>query len=448
MRPDPPCQPVNTGRPEITSATVPPSAAQGHDLGNTDQTIEVLRRAFDEWGDLFRVHAPGRGSWSWVISNPDDVKRVLVTNRRNYTKGIGIDRVRLLLGNGIMTSEGDFWRRQRRMMQPAFHRQVIERFADIVLEENEALARDWSAAARSRQPVNVTLAVSRLALRVILRAIFGADLPRLVPDLDDNPFVALLQDSRRDMRFAYEFRQLARAVQTVIATRRTRQPSRFDLLQMLLEARDADSGATMSDAEVLDEVLTLVVAGHETTASTLNWTWWLLAVHPDVAARVAAEQDGIEDLGPASYADLTRMSYTRQVVDESMRLYPPGWLLSRRSLGPDRLSGYDLPPGTDVFVSPYLLHRHPRHWACPETFDPGHFDPAQVEARHAFAYIPFAAGPRHCIGQNLAWYEILVHFGCAVRRFRLVDPQPLQPALEARINLRTAGDVYMRIDPR
>jgi cytochrome P450 len=131
-----------------------------------------------------------------------------------------------------------------------------------------------------------------------------------------------------------------------------------------------------------------------------------------------------------------------------MRLYPPGWLLSRRSLGPDTLSGYDLPPGTDGFVSSYLLHRHPRHWACPETFDPGHFDPAQVEARHAFAYIPFAAGPRHCIGQNLALYEIMAHFGCALRRFRLVDPQPARPALEARINLRTAGDVYMRIDPR
>jgi cytochrome P450 len=448
LRHDPLLHQVNTGRPKITSTTAPPAAAHGHDLGNTDETIEVLRRAFDQWGDLFRVHAPGRGSWTWVVCNPDDVKRVLVTNHRNYTKGVGIDRIRLLLGNGIMTSEGDLWRRQRRMMQPAFHRHVIERFAAVVRDENESLARDWSAAAGGREPVNVTLSVSRLALRIILRAIFGDDLPRLVPDLDNNPFVTLLQDSRRDVRFAYEFRQLAREVRAVIAARRARPRPHFDLLHMLMEARDADSGATMSDAEVLDEVMTLVVAGHETTASTLNWTWWLLATHPGTEAQVAAEQAAVGDLGPASYADLIRVPYTRQVVDESMRLYPPGWLLTRRSIGPDTLGGYAVPPGTDVFVSPYLLHRHPRHWTWPETFDPGHFDPAQVEARHAFAYIPFAAGPRHCIGQNLALYEILVHFNCAVRRFRLVDPEPARPALEARINLRTAGDVYMRIEQR
>jgi cytochrome P450 len=250
------------------------------------------------------------------------------------------------------------------------------------------------------------------------------------------------------VRFAYEFRQLAREVRAVIAARRARPRPHFDLLHMLMEARDADSGATMSDAEVLDEVMTLVVAGHETTASTLNWTWWLLATHPGTEAQVAAEQAAVGDLGPASYADLIRVPYTRQVVDESMRLYPPGWLLTRRSIGPDTLGGYAVPPGTDVFVSPYLLHRHPRHWTWPETFDPGHFDPAQVEARHAFAYIPFAAGPRHCIGQNLALYEILVHFNYAVRRFRLADPEPARPALEARINLRTAGDVYMRIEQR
>ncbi len=180
-----------------------------------------------------------------------------------------------------------------------------------------------------------------------------------MPDLDDNPFVAILQDARRDTRFAYEFRQLARDVRSLVVERRARPGRGFDLLQMLLDARDADTGEAMSDAEVVDEVMTLVVAGHETTASTLNWTWWLLATNPDVQERVAAEQLAADDLGHASYADLIRMPYTRQVVDESMRLYPPGWLLTRRSIGPDTLGGYELPPGTDVFISPYLVHRHP-----------------------------------------------------------------------------------------
>jgi len=371
-----------------------------------------------------------------------------VTNHRNYTKGVGIDRVRLLLGHGIMTSEGEFWRRQRRMMQPAFHRRVVERYASIVREENESLGAEWNTAARSTGAVNVTLSVSRLALRVILRALFGDDLRQLVPNLDDNPFAAILQDARRDTRFAYEFRQLARDVKTLVAVRRARQQRRYDLLQLLLDARDADTGEAMSDAEIVDEVMTLVVAGHETTASTLNWTWWLLATHPAVAMRIAEEQCAVDDLGLASYADLIRLPYTRQVVDESMRLYPPGWLLTRRSIGPDTLGGHAVPPGTDVFISPYLVHRHPHHWRLPETFDPGHFDPVQVEARHAFAYIPFAAGPRHCIGQNFSLYEILLHFNFAVRRFQLTDPQPVQPPLEARINLRTASDVHMRIKQR
>ena len=168
-----------------------------HELGSTDETIIVLRRAFDELGDLFRIHVPSRGASTWVASHPDDVKRVLVTNHRNYAKGVGIDRVRLLLGNGIMTSEGEFWRRQRRMMQPAFHRRVVEHYASIVREENESLGAEWSAAARSTGRANVTLSVSRLALRVILRALFTDDLRQLVPDLDVNPFVALLQSSTR-----------------------------------------------------------------------------------------------------------------------------------------------------------------------------------------------------------------------------------------------------------
>jgi cytochrome P450 len=440
---------VNTRRTKITSATAPPAALQPHELGSTDETIVVMCRAFDELGDLFRIRVPSRGTSTWVASHPEDIKRILVTNHRNYTKGAGIDRVRLLLGHGIMTSEGEFWRRQRRMMQPAFHRRVVERYASIVREENQSLGAQWSAAARGTGSVNVTLSVSGLALRIILRALFGDDLRQLVPDLDDNRFVAILQDARRDTRFAYQFRGLARDVKELVAGRRARQAApRPDLLQLLLDARDADTGEAMSDTEVVDEVMTLVVAGHETTASSLNWTWWLLATNPSVATSVAGEQQTVGDLGLASYADLIRLPYTRQVVDESMRLYPPGWLLTRRSIGPDTLSGYAVPPGTDVLISPYLVHRHPQHWSLPETFDPGHFDPAQVEARHAFAYIPFAAGPRHCIGQNFSLYEILLHFNFAVRRFQLTDPRPARPPVEARINLRTACDVHMRIEQR
>jgi enediyne biosynthesis protein E7 len=403
---------------------------------------------FREHGEIYRVYSPVRRAWTWVITDPDDIKRVLVGNHRNYTKGVGIDRVRLLLGNGIMTSEGSFWRRQRRMLQPAFHRRVVEQFAQVIRNETEALAAAWALAARSGQPVNVTESMSRFTLKVVLQAIFGADLDRLVRDLPDNPFMVVTEESKRDPRFAYEFRQLGRHVQALARERACQSSPRFDFLQMIMNARDPDAGVPMTEQELLDEILTLVVAGHETTASALTWTWWLLSQHPEVEARVFGEQQLVGDVGLASYGELACMPYARQVLEESMRLFPPGWLLTRRNIGPDRLGGFDVPPGTDIFISPYLVHRNPRHWQQPETFDPGHFAPELVEARHAFAYIPFGGGPRRCIGENFAIYEMMLHLNAMVRRFRLVEPGAAQVAMEARINLRTAQDITMRIETR
>lgn len=439
---------VNQPRTRAAAPPHPPEPGTAHDLGVTDDSLSLVRQWFVEFGDTFRVYAPSRESWTWVVSNPDDVRHVLVTNHRNYTKGAGIDRVKLLLGNGIMTSEGDFWRRQRRMMQPAFHRRVMERFARVVQRECASLVATWRAAARANERVNVTESVSRFALKVVLNAIFSDDLRELVRDLHANPFMVIAQDARRDPRFAYEFHKLERHVRALVQRRRETEPARSDLLQLLLEARDAATGERMGERELLDELLTLVVAGHETTASTLNWTWWLLARHPDVESSVYDEQAACGDLGPAAYADLSRMPYTRQVLDEALRLYPPGWMLTRRTIGADELGGYVLAPGTDVFISPYLLHRHPRHWERPDAFEPGNFAPQRVEARHAFAYIPFAVGPRHCIGENLSLYEMSLHLNSAIRQFRLTDPQPEWPGIEARINLRSAGDIHMRVETR
>jgi cytochrome P450 len=427
---------------------LPPAVPESHDLGSTDETIDLMVRWFAEYGDTYRVYAPGRKSWTWVVHDPEDIKRVLVTNHRNYTKGVGIDRVRLLLGNGIMTSEGDLWRRQRRMMQPAFHRRVIENFSTRIRAASDRLVAQWDAAAGAGKPVNLTESMSEMTLEIVLDSLFGEDLSRLVTDVHDNPFMLVTQESKRNPKFAYEFRQLGRVVLELARERLAQPAEHYDFLQMLLEARDPDSGAGMSERELVDEVLTLVVAGHETTASALNWTWWLLSQHPDVEARLHAEQDRAGDLGAARYGDLERLPYTQQVLFEAMRLYPPGWLLTRRAIALDRLGGYELPAGTDVFLSPYVVHRHPRYWANPDDFDPEHFAPPLVEARHKFIYIPFAAGPRHCIGENFSIHEMLLHLNSATRRFRLrpTDSKPVQ--IEARINLRPAEDLIMRVERR
>jgi cytochrome P450 len=426
----------------------PPTVPEAHELGATDESLDRMLDWFRQHGDTYRVFAPARNGWTWVIHHPDDVKRVLVTNHRNYTKGVGIDRVRMLLGNGIMTSEGEFWRRQRRMLQPLFHRRVIQRFAGVIRDRNAALLERWAAAAATVQPVNLTQATSELALEVVLRAIFSEDLLRLVDRVADNPFLLVTREPKRDPRFAYEFRQLGQVVQRIIRSRRAAGRRRFDFTQMLMESVDPETGQGMSERELLDEILTLVVAGHETTASALNWTWWLLAQHPDVEHRLHGEHDRVGDLGHASYDDLGRLPYTLAVIQESMRLYPPGWLLTRRSIGPDRLGGYPVPPGTDVFISPFVVHRHPAIWDNAGAFDPDRFRDGRAAARHRFAYIPFAAGPRHCVGENFATFEMMLHMNGALRRFQLRPLAHGPVALEARINLRPAQDIYMRVETR
>ena len=427
----------------------PPGPPEPLDLGDADDSIDLMLEWFAAHGDTYRVFAPGRDSWTWVVHHPDDVKRVMVTNHRNYTKGVGMDRVRLLLGNGLITSEGEFWRRQRRMMQPAFHRKVIERFAGVIDELNAAMFDRWSAAAERSEPVNLTQGMSELALDVVLHSIFSEDLGRLVTDLNESPFMMVTRESKRDPRFAYEFRQLGTVVQQIIRQRRAHGKRHFDFTQMLMEFKDPDTQAGMTERELLDEILTLVVAGHETTASTLNWTWWLVSQHPEVEQRLQEEQDRVGPLGTgATYADLERLPYTLAVLQEALRLYPPAWILTRRAIGPDKLGGYDVPPGTDVFLSPFVVHRHPAFWDNADRFDPGRFELGRGEARHKFAYLPFGAGPRHCIGENFSIFEMMLHLNGAARRFRLrpTDTEPV--TMEARINLRTTRDIQMMVEKR
>jgi len=419
------------------------------DLGDADDSIDLMLQWFAAHGDTYRVFSPGRDSWTWVVHHPDDVKRVMVTNHRNYTKGVGMDRVRLLLGNGLITSEGEFWRRQRRMMQPAFHRKVIERFADVIHELNGAMLDRWAAAAERGDPVNLTQGMSELALDVVLHSIFSEDLGSLVTDLNESPFMMVTRETKRDPRFAYEFRQLGTVVQQIIRQRRAHGKRHSDFTQMLMEFKDPDTQAGMTERELLDEILTLVVAGHETTASTLNWTWWLVSQHPEVERRLQEEQDRVGPLGAgATYADLDRLPYTLAVLQEALRLYPPAWILTRRALGPDKLGGYAVPPGTDVFLSPFVIHRHPAFWDNADRFDPGRFEPGRGETRHKFAYLPFGAGPRHCIGENFSIFEMMLHLNGAARRFRLrpLDTEPV--TMEARINLRTTRDIQMMVEKR
>ncbi len=433
-----------------TTQREPPLAADAFDIGSTDDSLERMVELFAAHGDIYRVFVPARQSHTYVVHHPDDVKRILVTNHRNYTKGVGLDRVKILLGNGIMTSEGEFWRRQRMMLQPLFHRRVITQFAEVIGAANDALLERWEGFVRSGEPVNLTDEMSELTLHIVLRSIFGRDLERMSAELGGNPFEVVTKEQARNLQFAYKFRSLTRLVAGLIARRRASDEEHFDYVAMLMNARDKDTGEAMSERELIDEVLTLVVAGHETTASGLNWTWYLLAQHPGVEAKLHAELDRLPEaaLRAPSLGQAEQLTYTRQVIDEALRLYPPGWLLSRRTIEPDVLSGYEIPAGTNVLLPLYLLHRHPRYWHDPDAFIPERFASEHEAERPRFAYMPFAAGPRHCIGETFALYEMLMHVQRVARvlRLRLVPCEPF--ALEAQINLRTRHPVYMRLERR
>jgi enediyne biosynthesis protein E7 len=403
---------------------------------------------FGTHGDTYRVFVPARGSYTYVIHHPDDVKRVLVSNHRNYTKGVGLDRIRILLGNGLITSEGELWKRQRYMMQPLFHRRVLTQFAAVIGEANERFIARWEETCGRGEPVNLTDQMSELTLEIVLRSIIGTDLDRLSRQMGVNPFDVVTKEQGRNLQFAFKFRSLTKLLAEMIARRRATGEEHFDFLGMLLAARDKETGEPMPERELIDEVLTLIVAGHETTASALNWTWYLVSQHPQVEARLHAEVDAAAEARAPGLAQMEALPYTQQVINEALRLYPPVWLLTRRTIKADELGGYAVPPGTNVLLPVYLLHRRPDFWTDPEAFRPERFAPGQEGSRQRFAYMPFAAGPRHCIGETLAVYEMLVHLYKLARHYRLryIPDRPLE--LEAQINLRTRYPLHMTLERR
>jgi len=425
-----------------------PEAESRFNIGDAEDSLERMRELNARFGDIYRVYSPGRRRYAYVINHPDDVKRVLVSNQANYSKGFGLDRVKMLVGNGLVTSEGEFWRAQRYQMQPMFHRRVITRFATVIAAANERLLARWERLTATGERINVTDEMSELTLEVILRAVFGTDLDRLSQQLGENPFQIIARESVRDLTFAYRFRQLRKLVSELAERRRSDAAEHFDFLGMLVSARHRTTGAPMGERELIDEVMTLIIAGHETAASTLNSAWYLLSQHPEAQAKLHAELDAAPWLDAPDLAATEALPYTRSVLMETLRLYPAVWLLSRKSIGADVLAGCAIPAGVDVLLSPYLIHRHPHFWSEPESFRPERSEFAQQTARPPLAYVPFSAGPRRCIGESMALFEMCVHLYQVARRYRLLY-EPGQPMpLEALINLRSRRPLMMQLQRR
>jgi len=426
----------------------PPGPAESLDLNMTGESFEKIEALIAEYGDICRISSPTRKNDSYLINHPDYIKHVLLRNHQNYNKGVGFDRVKMLLGNGIIVSDGPFWRRQRRMMQPSFNHKVTGQLSKQIQRCNLDLLTQWQKQAEAEEVINISEVASELALQIVLRALFSDDLDTMIEKHDGNPFSILTEDPARDMKLVLKFRELGKILLELIQYRRDEKPERYDFLAMFMDSRDKETGEEMTDRELLDELMTMIVAGHETSAITLNWVWYFMAKYPEVEAKVHAEVDRADYEKLPDFDDLKQLTYVKQVVEESLRYYPPVWLYTRKSIEDDMLGDYFIPAGSDIFITPYFLHRHPEFWPDGECYDPQRFTEEAVKQQHKQAYIPFSAGPRRCIGDFFATVEMQMHVGLMARHFRLEDvtEQPLELAPE--INMRNKNPIMMKIKKR
>lgn len=432
---------------DVACNTRLPGPSAPFPIAPDDVTRVMLMRWQQTYGDLLRVPDERGGPAHWVVHDPELVRQVLVRRATRYAKGAGLDRVRILLGNGIMVSDGAFWARQRRLLQPAFRPRALADFYALFVDENAQLAQRLTARADAGTAFDMAAEVSELTLVIVLKSIFGGDYEQLVA-AGDNPFALLAEEPTRDLKFAARFHRLSKVVDRLIDERLQRSDNAFDFLGYLLAAR-SKTGETMSRRELIDEVMTLIVAGHETTASALAWAWYLLATHENVCARAQAEADAVDEaeLRDSGTHASGGLDFIGHVISETLRLYPPGWLLSRRSVAADRFGAHEVPAGAQVFISPYVLHRHGDYWHDPQGFDPGRFERAD-QPGHRFAYMPFAAGPRHCVGEHMALTEMRVHLAHMLRRFTPRYHGNAPPTMESHINLRPRDGIYLQLTPR
>jgi cytochrome P450 len=422
----------------------PPGPPEPVDIAFSEDAVARLMGMYDEYGDLYRFYNPTTRGHVYVLSNPDYAKQLLITQYKNYVKGFGNDRVKILMGEGLITLEGERWARQRRMVQPAFHRTIISRFLPMVREKNLQLLEKWRGIAASGGTVNVDQDTSDMTLAVVLDSILSEDVARICAERGENPFRMVAEEPTRDLQFALRFRALSGLIQDTIEQRRRDDRRPFDFLSMLMDARDRGTGEPMADRQMVDEVMTLIIAGHETTAGTLTWAWYLLSQHPEAAARMHAEVRSFPDDLPMTVEDVQQLTYTRQVIEESLRLYPPAWILTRRAVAADKIGGCPVDHGSHLFASPYMVHRNPTFWPDPERFDPDRFAPGTEVGRHPCAYIPFGAGPRRCIGEQLAILEMQIHFFIMARELDLAYLGSVPPVLDPQVNLRPRDAILMR----
>jgi enediyne biosynthesis protein E7 len=417
--------------------------------------LGMMTSAADRYGDA--VWLPVGPKELYYFNHPEHAKHVLADNASNYHKGIGLVHARRALGDGLLTSEGELWRKQRKVIQPAFQSRRIAEQAPVIAREAAGLVERLRGRVGGG-PVDVLAEMTTLTLGVLGQTLLDADLgafssighsfqavqDQAMFELASLGAVPMWIPLPHQLRFRRARRDLQRIVDRLVAQRGGTH-DRDDVLSRLIVSTAEEPDPRVGQQRLRDELVTLLLAGHETTASTLGWTFHLLDEHPELWERLHDEVvDVLGDRLP-TYEDLHRLTYTSMVVEEVMRLYPPVWILPRKAQEPDVIGGYRVPAGADVLICPYTLHRHPGFWPAPERFDPERFHPNRSADRPRYAYIPFGAGPRFCVGNNLGMLEAVFVIAMVARELRLTKPPGYRVVAEPMLSLRVRGGLPMTV---
>jgi cytochrome P450 len=418
------------------------------------------RNPLDFFGGLVKkygplVHLVAGGEHLYIVTEPRHIRDVLVTNQRKFKKGRGVEAIKPMLGDGLLTSEGQTHLRQRRLTQPAFHKERIAAYATVMTDCTDRTIGHWSDGGT----VDASEEMMRLTLAVVGKTLFGADVEAQAREVGRALSAVMRSFWIRMLPFADAIERLpipqlrrARAARAsldrivfgIIAERRRATTDRGDLLSMLLLAQDEENdGRGMSDQQVRDEAMTIFLAGHETTANALSWTWYLLSQSPEIEARLHQEVDRVLGGRTPTVADIPSLAFVDSVIAESMRLYPPAYIVGRRALESYRLDEYDISAGSLVVMSPYLTQRQAAYFPDPDRFLPDRWTPAFKAALPPFAYFPFGGGARRCIGESFAWMELVLVVSTIAQRWRLRLQPGYVPVPQPLVTLRVKDGLPM-----
>ncbi|HST49782.1 cytochrome P450 [Jatrophihabitans sp.] len=447
---------VSLAPPRRTPPGPPRTATFGLLNKLTWNRLALMSQAAAEYGDAVRMAIGPKVLY--FFNSPEYAKHVLADNAGNYHKGIGLVQAKRAIGDGLLTSDGPLWRKQRKMIQPVFQAKRIAQQAGVIAAEAGQLVERLQRRAGTG-PVDITEEMTGLTLGVLGQALLDADLSayagvghsfeavqdQAMFEMVTLGMVPMWMPLPKQLRFRKARENLERVVNGLVADRLARGSDGDDVMSRLIDSTRREADPEVGRQRMRDELVTLLLAGHETTASTLSWTFFLLDKHPAVWQRL--HDEAVEVLGdrPPEYEDLHRLTYTSMVIEEVMRLYPPVWILPRLAQADDEIGGYFVPAGADVVVCPYTIHRHPRLWTDPERFDPERFNPARTSARSSYAYIPFGAGPRFCVGNHLGMMEAVFVLASVVRKLRLATQPGYRVAPEPMLSLRVRGGLPMLV---